>query len=231
MAAHLARYLLITILFGTIASAKADVPPKATTEESMKPEQIPSPKPIDHENHFRLFYGSFDQSGLLGTITAGSVSIKKSGSRALGGEYGRTFARRVFNWPLELSIDFALMDNDERTDASNYLSFRVMPKLYFTFPLSWAPRMIFGTGPSYATRVSEDEKWAIMDRDGQRTTARWLNAVYFGFDVNVGKIIGNPKMNAWHVGIGDEHRSGAFGLYSGIVGGADYKSISTEYEF
>ena len=75
MAAHLARFLFIAILFfGTLA--KADVPPAAVwIDESVNGARFRLPQSIDHENHFRLFYGTFDQDGLVSPITRGSVSI------------------------------------------------------------------------------------------------------------------------------------------------------------
>lgn len=182
-------------------------------------------------SHLRLFYGAFSRDGLTEMVTQGRTSVNSGASRVMGIEAGIRLIRGFIWAPVDLSLDFAILDYDERFSRGSYLGYRLLPKMYWNIPLKSAPRFIFGTGPSYSAGMSRDETWSITKRDGQVRTSRWLNAVFLGLDMNVGRTFGVQRLANCHFGIGDEHRSGLFGVFNGIVGGAEYKSLYAEMEF
>ncbi len=86
-----------------------------------------------------------------------------------------------------------------------------------------------GMGFSYTSSVLwAEEEEAVRENEKY---AKLLNYLDFSVDVDLGRLIRYKPLEDTYIGWTLKHRSGIFGLFSGVNGGSNYNTISIEKNF
>jgi outer membrane protein len=107
-------------------------------------------------------------------------------------------------------------------------------KLLYNFDfLKNRVRVGFGEGISYVNHLLVAEVYDATNplTNQQDPTARFLNYLDITLDFDLGKLIRVKSLEDVYVGYLLKHRSGVFGLYSGVHGGSNYNSFYVEAKF
>jgi len=115
----------------------------------------------------------------------------------------------------------------ERSDAYEGT---IYVKVYYKLDF-WKNRIRFGLGEglSYTTSVLwSEEKEATQENEDY---AKLLNYLDISVDFDLGRLIRYEPLEDTYIGWTIKHRSGVFGLFSGVDGGSNYNTISIEKNF
>jgi outer membrane protein len=90
-------------------------------------------------------------------------------------------------------------------------------------------RIGLGEGLSWASDVPIVEVADAVNSD--KKVAKLLNYLDISADFDVGRLIRVDELNDLYIGFTIKHRSGVFGLFSGVHGGSNYKMLTIEKNF
>jgi len=142
---------------------------------------------------------------------------------------GYLLKKSAFDWPLDIYVKGGLSYYDE-DQFSNTMEAEIYVKAYWNFDF-WKNRVRLGIaeGLSYTSDILESEAYeAAIDND---ETSKLLNYMEFSVDFDFGKLIRYKPLENAYLGYALKHRSGVFGLFSGVHGGSNYNLIYLEKNF
>jgi outer membrane protein len=90
-------------------------------------------------------------------------------------------------------------------------------------------RIGFGEGLSWASDVPICESAEAEINDSK--VAKFLNYLDISADFDVGKLFHIESIKDLFIGYTIKHRSGVFGLFSGVKGGSNYQMFTIEKNF
>ena len=103
-------------------------------------------------------------------------------------------------------------------------------KVYYKLDF-WKNRIRFGLGDGLSL-ASDVPIVEIADaEDSDKEVAEFLNYMDISVDVDLGRLIRVESMHDLYVGYTLKHRSGVFGLFSGVTGGSNYNMLTFEKNF
>lgn len=142
-------------------------------------------------------------------------------------DFGQVLVRRLNGWPLDIAGFIGFVKHLERGLQDDFWEVNGYFKPTYNFG-PWfndrlRPRIGFGAGISYASRISfmEQRDQAVRGRD----TSKLLLYLDPTIDLSVGNLFGVRELRETFVGLGVSHRSGVFGssrLFNSVDGGSNY---------
>jgi outer membrane protein len=115
-------------------------------------------------------------------------------------------------------------------------SYEVLAYIKLLYNLDFSGNRVrfgFGEGVSYVNDLLVSEVYDATDpiTQQQDPTNRFLNYLDITIDFDIGRLLGVESMKDVYFGYLLKHRSGVFGLYSGVHGGSNYNSLYLEMNF
>ena len=151
-------------------------------------------------------------------------------------DFGQVLVRRLNGWPLDIAGFIGFVKHLERGLQDDFWEVNGYFKPTYNFG-PWfndrlRPRIGFGAGISYASRISfmEQRDQAVRGRD----TSKLLLYLDPTIDLSVGNLFGVRELRETFVGLGVSHRSGVFGssrLFNSVDGGSNYIYTFVETSF
>ena len=119
---------------------------------------------------------------------------------------------------------------DENGLQDNFFEATLYVKVYYKLDyMDNRMRIGFGEGLSWASDVPiiEIDEASISDKE----VAQFLNYLDISFDFDLGRLLRIKSLNNLYLGYTVKHRSGVFGLFSGVTGGSNYQMFTIEKNF
>ena len=148
-----------------------------------------------------LLYSGFEQSYLLALALSKKVASNEK--------------------TIDLEIEGQVVKHDGDQDHWEFNGLGAARWLPFVWDRFVDTSFAAGTGLSYATEKPKLEE----RRRGDGQTAQLLVSLMFELDFAL------PKIRNWHLVARIHHRSGAFGLFNGVTGGANAVGLGVRYTF
>ena len=174
--------------------------------------------------------GGYSDFNDLGEILMGDFNHYKGDTYIINFDGGWRFVENMsdlpFDWYLKGGLSYFNENNwqDDIYEATLYV--KVIYKWEVADNIL---RIGFGEGLSFASEVPIVE---IADATGSDDkVAKFLNYLEFSIDFDIGRLIGVEEMEDLYLGYMIKHRSGVFGLFSGVHGGSNYKMLTIEKKF
>lgn len=152
-----------------------------------------------------MYGGIATNSPLLDIIKVKIAHFEPYGAFSAGASRRLFRSERLFALDAELVLTRYLESAGTYSVGGSVLARLIEPPWHRTLPGSLG----FGVGWSWATQVPEVEVRSIA------VTAQGLLQLQMEFEFDLGR-------SDWSLFLRDQHRSGIFGLISGVVGGSDY---------
>ena len=188
-----------------------------------------SAKETIHDYSLRLGYGYASQKDLGDIILGGDFSSHPRDLSVYALDAGYILGKDIFDWNLDIYLKggLAYFNEDQYDDAYEGTLYA---KAYFNFDF-WSNRVRLGAaeGVSYSSDILESED--VEAKEDGEPTAKFLNYLDLSLDFDFGKLIGSKVLDETYVGYALKHRSGVFGLYSGVHGGSNYNTFYIEKNF
>jgi len=200
---YLKLFFTLFLLFSTIISAKDDF-------------------------SVRVGYGQASSQD-FGEILAGDFSKHPKDLNVMFIDGGYLLVKDVAALPFDIYLKSGVSYFDEYT-FDDTLELTLYAKLYWNIDfLENRVRLGVAEGISYTFDILETEYYeALEDVD---ETAHLLNYLDFSIDFDFGRLIRYKPLYETYVGCALKHRSGVFGLYSGVHGGSNYNTFYLEKNF
>jgi outer membrane protein len=152
-----------------------------------------------------------------------------------GFDAGRTLAKRINDWPLDIQGFVGVIRHVERGTQADFWQVHAYFKASW-YGLPWdryvRTRLGFGTGLSYVEQIPTME--ARDQAKGGNGTWKLLNYLDPTIDFSVGDLISSPRLKETFAGLGVSHRSGMFGwsrTLGWVDGGSNYIYMFVETSF
>jgi len=182
---------------------------------------------------FRVAYGYASEKDLGDILLTLDFSKHPRDLTVVAVDGGYLLSENLFDLPLELWAKGGLSYFDE-DQYSNTYELLAYVKLIYNFDFADnRVRFGFGEGISYVNHLLEAEVLDATDpiTGLQDPTSRFLNYLDITVDFDIGKLVGVKSLEDVYLGYLLKHRSGVFGLYSGVHGGSNYNSFYIETNF
>ena len=143
---------------------------------------------------------------------------------------GWRFAENTGDLPFDFYIKGGLSWFNEKDFQDDIYEATLYVKVYYKWDF-WKNRIRIGVGEgiSYASAVPIVE---IDDATGNdKEVATFLNYMDISADFDLGRLIRVKSLEDLYIGYTIKHRSGVFGLYSGVTGGSNYNMLTFEKNF
>lgn len=170
------------------------------------------------ERYIAFYSGRYSPERFKDILTGGVPELHSSHLVALA--YGRALRQRARSqWDTEVQ----LVQHFGRQSHQEINALIVARWLRFPWDSWLDTRVAFGEGLSYATRVPPLEPRS----GGEGRSTRLLNYLMAEIEAMVP---GQPN-TGWSVFLRVHHRSGVFGIFDGVNGGANYVGLGVRYRF
>lgn len=142
---------------------------------------------------------------------------------------GYLLEKDFYDYPVDVYLKggFSYFDEDRFKDA-----YEVLAYIKFFYNIDFLDNRIrfgFGEGLSLVNKNLESE--VIEAREEGEKYARFLNYLDITLDFDIGKVVQYKPLEGLYFGYLLKHRSGVFGLFSGVNGGSNYNSFYLEKTF
>ena len=185
----------------------------------------------------RLGYGQSSGCDLTPIVTLQCTDLNdEDDTSVVVLDFGQVLVRRLNGWPLDIAGFIGFVKHLERGLQDDFWQVNGYFKPIYNFG-PWfndrlRPRIGFGAGISYASRIPAQEarEQALRGRD----TSKLLLYLDPTIDVSVGNLFGVRELRETFVGLGVSHRSGIFGasrLFNSVNGGSNYIYTFVEASF
>jgi outer membrane protein len=176
----------------------------------------------------RVGYGQSSDCDLLPIVTLQCTTTNTQDPTSIVQlDVGQVLLRRLNGWPIDIQGFVGFVRHLERGLQDDFWQVQgyLKPVYYFGpwFGGRLAPRLGFGAGISYASRIpfTEQRDQALRNRD----TSKLLLYLDPTLDLSVGRLFGVRELRETYAGLGVSHRSGIFGasrLFNSVDGGSNY---------
>jgi len=193
---------------------------------------------------FRVAYGYASEKDLGDILLTLDFSKHPLNLDVIAIDAGYLLKEGLFDLPLDLYIKggFSKFNEVEGYQLGGVYyggysdTYEVLAYVKLLYNLDFANNRIrfgFGEGVSYVSDLLVAEVYDATDpiTHQQDPTARFLNYLDITLDFDVGKLIRVKSLENVYMGYLLKHRSGVFGLYSGVHGGSNYNSFYIETNF
>ena len=142
---------------------------------------------------------------------------------------GWRFAENTGSLPFDFYLKGGLSWFNEQGYQDDIYEATLYVKVYYKWDF-WKNRIRIGVGEgiSYASDVPIVEE---DDATGDKEVAKFLNYMDISADFDLGRLIRVKSLEDLYIGYTIKHRSGVFGLYSGVTGGSNYNMLTIEKNF
>jgi len=174
--------------------------------------------------------GGYADFNDLGEILILNHQPYEKGTYVLNLDGGWRFAENTGDLPFDFYLKGGLSWFNEKNYQPNIYELTLYVKVYYKLDF-WKNRIRIGVGEgiSYASAVPIVE---IDDAIGSdKEVATFLNYMDISADFDLGRLIRVRSLEDLYVGYTIKHRSGVFGLYSGVTGGSNYNMLTIEKNF
>ncbi|KLV03788.1 MltA-interacting MipA family protein [Photobacterium aquae] len=190
----------------------------------------PRKKEIGNQPYLRIAHGWATPSN-IGDIFAFNREKDPFNNQLSSVFYGYPLTDELFGLPLDIFLTPGVVwhwSSDVQPSSQEYL---MAIKAYYTFdwPVKW--RFGLAEGLSYANRITYIEQ-SEMDRKGYEPS-KLLNYLDFSFDVNLGYMFNNRKLDGVWAGYSLHHRSAIFesaSQFGRIKGGSNYNTVYIQFD-
>jgi len=144
---------------------------------------------------------------------------------------GWRFVENMKDLPFDWYLKGGLSYFDENGLQDNFFEATLYVKVYYKLDfIDNRIRIGFGEGLSWASHVPIVE---IIDaQEGKNSnTAKFLNYLDISADFDLGRLIRVEELRDLYIGYSIKHRSGVFGLFSGVKGGSNYQMFTIEKNY
>ena len=189
------------------------------------------------EYSFRVAYGQASTKD-LGEIISGHSDRHTYGLTVLSLDGGYLLKKEIFELPIDLYAKggFSYFDDNgvpagsSVASAGNVYEGTIYIKVYYNIDfLENRVRLGLGEGLSYTSDMLWIEKDEAIEESDEYS--QFLNYLDISIDFDLGKLVRYKPLEDTYVGWTLKHRSGVFGLFSGVHGGSNYNTISIERNF
>ena len=174
--------------------------------------------------------GGYSDFNDLGEILAWNYNRYEGDTYVINLDGGWRFAEDIGGYPFDWYLKGGLSYFNENGLQDNIYEATIYVKVYYKLDF-WKNRIRFGLGGglSYATEVPIVEIADAVDSD--KKVAEFLNYLDISVDFDLGRLMRVESMQDFYVGYTLKHRSGVFGLFSGVTGGSNYNMLTFEKNF
>jgi len=193
---------------------------------------------------FRVAYGYASEKDLGDILLTADFSKHPLNLDVIAIDAGYLLKERLFDLPIDVYMKGGFSKFNEVSDYQlggvyygGYSdTYEVLAYIKLFYNLDFADNRIrigFGEGVSYVNDLLVAEVYDATDplTHQQDPTARFLNYLDITLDFDVGKLIRVKSLENVYMGYLLKHRSGVFGLFSGVHGGSNYNSFYIETNF
>ena len=186
---------------------------------------------ITAKPYLRLVHGWATPSDLKSIVTFNHEEDEKD-NKLLSIFYGHPLSDELFGLPLQTYLTPGYVWHYQSDVQDSGQEFVLAIKSYYTFvwPTKW--RAGFGTGFSYAAKISYIEQLEMAQKGYENI--KWLLYLDLSLEMNLGDLFRIKEMDDIWLGNSLHHRSGIFGtssMFGRIKGGSNYNTISLQYHF
>ena len=143
---------------------------------------------------------------------------------------GWLFSENMQDLPFDWYLKGGLSYFDENGLQDNFFEATLYVKVYYKLDfIDNRIRIGFGEGLSWASHVPICEIVEATIDDGK--VAKLLNYLDISADFDLGRLINVDSLDDLYIGYTIKHRSGVFGLFSGVKGGSNYQMFTVEKNF
>jgi outer membrane protein len=172
-------------------------------------------------------YASFND---LGKIFLFKSATFKEETYVINLDGGWRFVENMQDLPFDWYLKGGLSYFNEKDLQDDVYEATLYVKVYYKYDfMDNRIRVGLGEGLSWASAVPmiELERAKVSDKK----VAKFLNYLDISFDFELGKLIKVESLNDLYIGYTIKHRSGVFGLFSGVKGGSNYQMFTIEKNF
>ena len=181
------------------------------------------------EYSLRVAYGEASNRD-LGEILSFNSDRHPDNLSVLSLDAGYLLQEDVLELPFDLYLKGGLSYFNEGSTRNNVYEGTLYVKVYYNIDfLENRVRFGLGEGLSYTSDIlwSEYEEATRENED----YAQFLNYLDLSVDFDLGRLIRYKPLEETYLGLTLKHRSGVFGLFSGVDGGSNYMTYSIEKNF
>lgn len=174
--------------------------------------------------------GGYSDLNDLGQILMFDFNTYSGDTYVVNVDAGWRMYEQAFDLPIDIYLKGGVSYFNENNFQNDIYEATVYFKAYYNID-AWDNRMRLGVGEglSWASGVPYVERVDAQKDNGE--VAKFLNYLEFSFDFDLGRLVGVESLKDVYVGYTIKHRSGAFGLFSGVHGGCNYKMLTIETKF
>ena len=174
--------------------------------------------------------GGYSDFNDLGEILSGSFNTYEGDTYVINLDGGWRFVENMLDLPFDWYLKGGLSYFDENGFQDDIYEVTLYVKVIYKADF-WHNRIRFGFGEgvSWASAVPYVE---IADaQDSDKKVAQFLNYLDISVDFDLGRLVRVESLEDLYIGYTIKHRSGVFGLYSGVTGGSNYNMLTIEKNY
>jgi len=194
---------------------------------------------------FRVAYGYASEKDLGEILLSADFSRHPLDLSVIAIDAGYLVRNGLYDQPIDIYLKAGVSKFQEVTSYTlgkwRYSGFSdtyevlAYVKLLYNLDFSNGKRIRFGFGEgiSYVDSLLVAEVYDATDENTgvQDPTSQFLNYLDITIDFDIGRLTGINSMKDIYFGYLLKHRSGVFGLFSGVHGGSNYNSFYLEMNF
>jgi len=189
------------------------------------------PLKSDHKDLSLRIGAGYSDFNTLGDILMLDFQPYEGHTHVVNLDGGWRFVENMKGLPLDWYLKGGLSCFDEKNLQEDFFEATLYVKVYYKWDLGEERiRIGFGEGLSWASAIPIVEIVDAQDSKNNKV-AKFLNYLDISADFDLGKLIGVKDFNDLYIGFTIKHRSGVFGLFSGVHGGSNYKMLTIEKNF
>ena len=166
----------------------------------------------------------------LGEILIFDFETYEGHTHVLNLDGGLRFVKNMKGLPFDWYLKGGLSYFDENGLQDNFFEATLYVKVYYKLDyMDNRIRIGFGEDLSWASHVPICESAEAEINDSK--VAKFLNYLDLSADFDVGKLFHIESIKDLFIGYTIKHRSGVFGLFSGVKGGSNYQMFTIEKNF
>jgi outer membrane protein len=188
------------------------------------------PSKRDHKDLSLRIGAGYSDFNTLGNILMLDFQPYEDHTYVANLDGGWRFVENMKGLPLDWYLKGGLSHFNENDLQQDFFEATLYVKVYYKWDIGEERiRIGLGEGLSWASSIPIVE---IVDAQGEHDkVSKFLNYLDISVDFDLGKLIGVEDFNDLYIGFTIKHRSGVFGLFSGVHGGSNYKMLTIEKNF
>ena len=192
---------------------------------------LAEPLESDKRNFSLRLGAGYSDSNDLGEILIFNYDTYEGHTHILNLDGGWRFMENMGDLPFDCYLKGGLSYFNENGLQDNFFEATFYAKIYYKLDfMDNRIRIGFGEGLSWASHVPIVE---IIDaqKGDNKNTAKFLNYLDISADFDLGRLTKVEELKDIYIGYTIKHRSGVFGLFSGVKGGSNYQMFTIEKNF